>query len=58
MDKSKQKDVDLIFRKMRSSDLPYKELIYGNRQHIRKYRSFIEGLVSADVFEFESEKMK
>lgn len=51
LDKSKQKEVDLIFRKLRSSDLPYKEIVYGNKKNISKYQKFIEGLVDVDLFE-------
>lgn len=50
LDKSKQKEVDLIFRKLRSSDLPYNEIIYGNKQSISKYQNIIEDLVDIAFF--------
>ena len=50
LDKSKQKEVDLIFRKLRSSDLPYNEIIYGNKQSISKYQNVIEDLVDIAFF--------
>lgn len=48
LNKSKQKDVDLIFRKERIGDLKYKELIYGNKECISKYRDNIRDLVASD----------
>ncbi len=50
LDKSKQKEVDLIFRKERSSSSRYEELVYGDKQSINKYKKFIEDLVSVDLY--------
>lgn len=50
---NKVKEVDLIFRKTRSSKTPYSELIYGNVSEIIKYKEKITDLISEDFFKDE-----
>lgn len=45
LDKSKYKDVDLVFRKVRSSGQPYTDLYYGKREDIVKYQEQIKGFL-------------
>lgn len=47
---NKVNEVDLIFRKPRSSETPYSELIYGNISDIIKYKEKIIELISEDFF--------
>lgn len=46
LETNKVKEVDLIFRKHRSSELPYSELIYGNVADIVKYKEKIMDFIS------------
>ena len=50
LDKNKQKDVDLIFRKARGSSSKYKELIYGNKEYAIKYKDSIKDFVEPGFF--------
>jgi len=45
------KEVDLIFKKVRSSEMPYSELIYGNVADIMKYKEKIADLISEDFLD-------
>ena len=45
LEKSKVKDVDLIFRRPRSSEELFEELLWGKRESIRKYEGVIEEFV-------------
>lgn len=45
LDKSKVKDVDLIFRRPRSSEALFEELVKGEQESIRKYEGIIEQFV-------------
>lgn len=47
LDKNKSKDVDLIFRKKRSSDKLYDELVWGNKEDIKKYQEKIQNLITS-----------
>lgn len=49
LNKGKQREVDLVFRKPRGSGTPYEELVYGNIQKLYRYKVFIETLIS-DAF--------
>lgn len=51
LDKSKYKDVDLVFRKVRSSGQPYTDLYYGKREDIVKYQEQIKGFLVESFFE-------
>lgn len=51
LDKNKQKDVDLIFRKKRGSSSRYEELIYGNKESAIKYKDSIRDFVVSDFFD-------
>ena len=51
LDKKKQKDVDLIFRKTRGSSSKYEELIYGDKEFIIKYKDSIKDFVVSDFFD-------
>lgn len=53
LDKTKQKPVELVFRKIRSSDTPFEKLIFGNIKCVDKYREKIESFVSPQFFEHE-----
>lgn len=44
--KTKMKNVDLVFRKPRSSKEVYSELVLGNVSSFFKYKDNIKGLVS------------
>lgn len=48
--KSMQKEVDLIFRRLRGSNMPYDELVYGNVQNVSRYKNYIKDYVSNDFF--------
>ena len=48
LDKEKANKVDLIFRKTRSCEEPYTELIFGSYVDIKKYEKRIKHLVSLD----------
>lgn len=48
LEASKTKDVDLIFRKTRSNETPYSELIYGKKEDIIKYKEKISDLICQD----------
>lgn len=50
LEASKVKDVELIFRRPRSSKESFEELVWGNREDIYKYKEVIEQLVSDDCF--------
>ena len=50
LDKNKQKDVDLIFRKALGSSFGYKELVYGNKKYVIKYKDSIKDFVEPDFF--------
>ena len=50
LDKNKQKDVDLVFRKARGSSSKYKELIYGNKEYAIKYKDSIKDFIEPDFF--------
>lgn len=50
LDKNKQKDVDLIFRKARGSNSKYKELVYGNKEYAIKYKDSIKDFVEPGFF--------
>jgi len=41
----------LIFKKVRSSEMPYSELIYGNVADIMKYKEKIADLISEDFLD-------
>jgi len=45
LEKSKAKDVDLIFRRPRSSEGLFEELVWGEQESIRKYEGVIEQFV-------------
>ena len=45
LEKTKVKNVDLIFRKIRSDRGPYSELIFGRKTDIIKYKPHIEKLI-------------
>ena len=51
LDKSKYRDVDLVFRKVRSSGQLYVDLYYGKREDIVKYQEQIKGLLAECFFE-------
>lgn len=51
LEESKVKDVELIFRRPRSSKGPFEELICGKRQELHKYKGEIEQFVAEDCFE-------
>ena len=53
VDKSKVKEVDLIFRKPRSSANSYSELILGTVKDIEKYKSTISELISKEFIKAE-----
>lgn len=46
LEKSKVKDVDLIFRRPRSSEELFEELVWGNQESICKYEGVIKEFVS------------
>lgn len=48
LETSKVRNVDLIFRKPRSSKEPYSELIFGNVDDINKYKNEITDFISKD----------
>lgn len=48
LEASKVRNVDLIFRKPRSSKEPYSELIFGNVADINKYKNEIVNFISKD----------
>lgn len=50
LDPSKQKEVDLIFRKLRNSNTPYTEMIYGNIEKIKLYQESIKDLIDNKFF--------
>ena len=50
LDKSKYKDVDLVFRKVRSSGQLYADLYYGKREDIVKYQEQIKGFLEEGFF--------
>lgn len=50
LNKEKAKNVDLIFRKPRSSKTLYQELIWGNRENIKKYQHNIQTLITPEFF--------
>lgn len=49
LDKTKVKDVDLIFRRPRSSDVLFEELVWGKPESICKYEGAIEQFVNLGV---------
>lgn len=49
LEKSKAKDVDLIFRRPRSSEGLFEELVWGKRENIPKYEGVIEHFVKLGV---------
>ena len=49
LEKSKAKDVDLIFRRPRSSEGLFEELVWGEQESIRKYEGVIEQFVKLGV---------
>lgn len=51
LEKSKAKEVDLVFRKIRDSDSSFEELIFGNKDKIMEYENQIKCLISKDFFE-------
>ena len=51
LETTKAKEVDLIFKKVRSSEMPYSELIYGNVADIMKYKEKIADLISEDFLD-------
>ena len=51
LDKSKYKDVDLVFRKVRSSGQLYADLYYGKREDIAKYPGKIKEFLTEGFFE-------
>ena len=50
LDKNKQKEVDLVFRKTRGSSSRYEELIYGDKASVIKYKEDIKDFVVPDFF--------
>ncbi len=56
LDKSKSKGVDLIFRKQRSSNKLYEELVWGNKEDIEKYQEKIQNLITPAFLEEINEK--
>ena len=56
LNKSKSKDVDLIFRKQRSSNKLYEELVWGNKEDIEKYQEKIQNLITPAFLEEINEK--
>lgn len=57
LDKSKAKKVDLIFRKPRSSNALYEELISGNKEDITKYQDQIQELIAPTFFNTEKQDL-
>ena len=51
LDKSKYKDVDLVFRKVSSSGQLYADLYYGKREDIAKYQGKIKEFLTEGFFE-------
>lgn len=51
LETTKAKEVDLIFKKVRSSEMPYSELIYGNVADVMKYKEKIADLISEDFLD-------
>lgn len=51
LDTSKQKEVDLVFRKPRGSNTPYKEVIYGDMKKIKLYQKSINGMIDSKIWE-------
>ena len=56
LDKDKSKNVDLIFRKLRSGGKLYEELVWGDKEDIEKYQEKIQNLISAAFLEEIKEK--
>lgn len=50
LDKNKQKNVDLVFRKIRGSSSLYEELIYGDKESVIKYKDSIKDFVMPVFF--------
>ena len=50
LDKNKLKDVDLVFRKVRSSGQLYADLYYGKREDIVKYQEQIKEFLVEGLF--------
>lgn len=50
LEKGKLKEVDLIFRKPRSSAILYEDLLFGNKSDIARYKEKIQDFVSKDFF--------
>lgn len=50
LDRSRQKEVDLIFRKPRGSTRPYAEIVYGDVKKIELYKESIQGIVDKKLF--------
>ncbi len=50
LDKNKQKNVDLVFRKIRGGSSLYEELIYGDKESVIKYKDSIKDFVMPDFF--------
>ncbi|MBQ4558825.1 MAG: hypothetical protein IJA54_00690 [Tyzzerella sp.] len=51
LEKSKVKDVDVIFRRPRGSEELFEELVWGKRENVHKYKGEIEQLVSKEYLE-------
>ena len=51
LEKSKAKEVDLIFRRPRSSEALFEELVWGERESIHKYQGVIGQLVSREYLD-------
>lgn len=51
LDTSKQKEVDIIFRRLRGSDAPYTEVVYGDMNKLEIYKESVKGLVDSKILE-------
>lgn len=55
LDKNKQSEVDLVFRRIRGIDSQYEELIYGDEETVGQYKDCVKDLVAEKLLQIATE---